>query len=377
MQDGKGNTILHQLSQQNYVSEEYWKILAFETEINVMRNKDDKTALDLAYESETWNCIDILIFVEDQHGKTALHKACEGIEYDQIKMCLEAGGKELLMKQDAEGNSALHMLPTCCESHKKHFDCVQDMIKFGGKDLLHITNDEGDKPSLTSSIFQNIELQVDSEQTNTQQLLQAEIENLKKELIGEGKRGKHEIEIVKKLHEEGMVALEEKEIEILRLQEVEISMKADLDSQKLIIEKFQLELQQQTEVGEKVEEAYLTRIRKTEKSNKRLQRGIFAQNEIIEKKEEKIMSLEEVISAKEHENIVLKKEIKTLKSKRSRGEKGSGETPSKRSKTNDTTGSAFQTAFLESEIEELIEELKKEKESHARTLTRLENARNS
>lgn len=47
---------------------------------------------------------------------------------------------------------------------------------------------------------------------------------------------------------------------------------------------------------------------------------------------------------------------------------GSGETQSKRSKTNDTTVSSLhthnETAFLESEIEELIKGLKKERESH-------------
>lgn len=134
-----------------------------------------------------------------------------------------------------------------------------------------------------------------------------------------------------------------------------------------MIEKLQLERQQQDEEGGKVEEANLSRLSKTEKGKKRLQKDIHAQNETIGKKEEKFISLEEVITAKEHENTALNKEIETLKSKRAREEIGSGETQSKRSKTNDTTVSSLhtynQTAFLESEIEEFIKELKKEKES--------------
>lgn len=68
------------------------------------------------------------------------------------------------------------------------------------------------------------------------------------------------------------------------------------------VRKFQLERQQQNEEGGKVEEANLSRLRKTEKGNKRLQKDIHAQNETMGKKEEKIISLEEVITAKEHEN---------------------------------------------------------------------------
>ncbi|GFH44456.1 hypothetical protein CTEN210_00930 [Chaetoceros tenuissimus] len=284
IQDKNGDTILHQLFRQHYISkhsyqdpflrsyfEEEFKIdnnekkqilelymnnLANNKEVVIIRNNDGKTVIDLVLESKNQPCIDVLkeltyeefIFNQDaQEGKTVLHKACEQKMYDEIQMFLETGGKELLMKQDAQGNSAIHLLPNCCENHDRQFQCIRGIIEIGGKDLFTTKNNEGNKPPILS--------QIDQYTQDSQQLLQVKIEHLKKQLVLEEKRGQNEIEIVKKWHEErheeSVSVLEEKEKEVQRLQEVERSMMKVIEDQKQMIDTLQKERQQFSDDSEK------------------------------------------------------------------------------------------------------------------------------
>ena len=110
----------------------------------------------------------------------------------------------------------------------------------------------------------------------------------------------------------------------------------------------------------------------------------------IAEKDEANLSLKGVITAKHRENNALKQENDTLNrqlssslsSKRSRDEFESSDNdtdytiPQKQSKPHESEASRFyMNEALESENEDLLQQLKKEKTSHSKTIERLENAR--
>ncbi|GFH44457.1 hypothetical protein CTEN210_00931 [Chaetoceros tenuissimus] len=139
------------------------------------------------------------------------------------------------------------------------------------------------------------------------------------------------------------------------------------------------------------------------KGEKSTKNGIDSQEDLLQQrasqlekqiaeKDEVNLSLKVVINSKEQENDALKKEINTLKlqfssslNKRSRDENESNDNdddyiiPKKRSKTKETVASQHSTnevaANLTLENEYLLQQLKKEKASHLKTIECLENAR--
>ncbi|GFH57249.1 hypothetical protein CTEN210_13725 [Chaetoceros tenuissimus] len=115
--------------------------------------------------------------------------------------------------------------------------------------------------------------------------------------------------------------------------------------------------------------------------------GIDQEEEMLQlkkreaEKDIQILSLREIITAREHENNALKQEISALKLQLSSENESSDNSiiPMKRSKTNESVASMDTTnkevADLQSENEDLVQQLKIEKSNHLSTIARLEDAR--
>ncbi|GFH44435.1 predicted protein [Chaetoceros tenuissimus] len=209
---------------------------------------------------ELWNilpCNKDLVMKQNKDGKTALHVACENSEIFLIEALIKKGGRDLVWKRDNEKNTALHLLPfrVSCPKDVHNFDCLKNLIEIGGKELLHSLNNKRRSP-VTPFFIKALEFQFDWESKNEKiKLLQEKVNSLKNKLKAQKKQIEVLNETNKKLQEEekeskqrngqtredSMKPLRE---EIKFLQDVQTSFQNEVHEQKGLVKNLQNERKQ-------------------------------------------------------------------------------------------------------------------------------------
>lgn len=87
-----------------------------------------------------------LVMVKDQHGCTALHKACkhhhQDYTIDVIQLLLNVGGQSLVLVQDDRGCTALHDMFACVGSSHS-MGIIQVLLDVGGQALAKVSDETG------------------------------------------------------------------------------------------------------------------------------------------------------------------------------------------------------------------------------------------
>ena len=84
-----------------------------------------------------------LVMKTNHNGETALHTAAENenVSVDTISKLIKVGGRELLKMKNQDGDTPLHC---ACKNENVSIDIVSKLIKVGGRELLMMKNHDGD-----------------------------------------------------------------------------------------------------------------------------------------------------------------------------------------------------------------------------------------
>jgi hypothetical protein len=89
-----------------------------------------------------------LLMRKANYDRTVLHSTCiNGASYNILKILILVGGKDLVMAKDKHGDTALHWLCWCIKKHTKVAEKIKLILQVGDVDLLLAThNHAGDTP---------------------------------------------------------------------------------------------------------------------------------------------------------------------------------------------------------------------------------------